>query len=197
MGNYLRNIAVCGAALLFLGVGSGSTQDAGNQIDLYLYPDTSLAGFITAHFPKSAEDCRKICSARSGCIAFDHASSDNMCRLFASVSSARDAGPGSVSGSRVLVSRFRSPINLQPAPPPVSKAPPPAPPKPAVTRCIVADPTDTPTNVRDGPNGNILTTLDDGASVVISRIDRDSRGRPWAKVYGDAEGWVFRKFLRC
>jgi hypothetical protein len=137
-------------------------------------------------------------------MGFDHTVGDNICRIFASISSAKEGKSGMIAGSRVLISGFRNPVNmpsppanLQPAPPAVSKSPPAAPPKPAKTRCIVADPTDTPTNVRDGPNGNILTTLDDGASVVISRIDRDSRGRPWAKVYGDAEGWVFRKFLRC
>lgn len=204
LGKFVRKIVVPGAVLLAFGVGSGAAQEASTQQPLYLYPDASLSGVVTAQLSKSAEECRSICSSRSGCMGFDHVASDNICRLFVSISSAKEAKSGMIAGSRVLIVGFRNPVNLpaaqtpvQPTAPPVAKVQPAPPPKPSATRCIVADPTDTPTNVRDAPNGNILTTLNDGASVVISRIDSDSRGRPWAKVYGDAEGWVFRKFLRC
>lgn len=193
-----------GLAVLVLSIGTAVAEDVSSQSGLYLYPDAELSGVVAAQLPKSAEECRSICSSRSGCVGFDHSVSENMCRIFASVTSARQSKTKMVAGSRVLITGFRNPVNMpaaqtpaQPPAPSVARLPPVQPPKPTVTRCIVADPTDTPTNVRDGPNGNILTTLNDGASVVISRIDRDSRGRPWAKVYGDAEGWVFRKFLRC
>ena len=67
-------------------------------------------------------------------------------------------------------------------------------------RCIVADPTGTPLNVRSTPDGHVIQTLNNGISVTI--FDRMSfRGKTWVYVgrYEDRIpfGWVFRDYLDC
>jgi hypothetical protein len=69
----------------------------------------------------------------------------------------------------------------------------------AKTRCVIADPTETPLNVRTVPNGKIVTTLGNGyfVSVIDTALDRNHK--PWAYV-SDYEtdrpiGWVYRKFI--
>ena len=68
-------------------------------------------------------------------------------------------------------------------------------------RCVVADPTGTPLNVRATPNGDKVGTLPNGLVVMAIRTSVDPRGRPWALVRaqdtGMIEGWVFREFLAC
>jgi uncharacterized protein YraI len=63
--------------------------------------------------------------------------------------------------------------------------------------CRIADPSGTPLNVRDGPNGRITGTLPNGLSV---RILSDE-GQTWARigeaVSGQPLGWVFRRYLDC
>ena len=64
--------------------------------------------------------------------------------------------------------------------------------------CTVVDPTGTPLNVRDGPQGTILSTLKRGAKVEV--LDhRNEGGKRWALVsrYAEASGWVFGAYLRC
>jgi uncharacterized protein YgiM (DUF1202 family) len=64
--------------------------------------------------------------------------------------------------------------------------------------CTVVDPTGTPLNVRDGPNGRILSNLKDGS--VVEVIDhRNQAGQRWALVasYAEAWGWVFGTYLKC
>ncbi|EAZ89605.1 SH3 domain-containing protein [Crocosphaera chwakensis] len=67
--------------------------------------------------------------------------------------------------------------------------------------CKVTDPTETPLNVRETPNGRIVDTLNNGIEVYIIKIDYDSKGRPWALVgqypQSGAFGWVFREFISC
>lgn len=69
--------------------------------------------------------------------------------------------------------------------------------------CKVTDPTGTPLNVRETPNGRIVGTLRNGVEVYIVKIDSDSQGRPWALVSrsrqnpSGAFGWVFREFISC
>ncbi len=69
--------------------------------------------------------------------------------------------------------------------------------------CKVTDPTGTPLNVRETPNGRIVGTLRNGVEVYIVKIDYDSQGRPWALVgrssqgQSGAFGWVFREFISC
>lgn len=66
--------------------------------------------------------------------------------------------------------------------------------------CMVADPTGTPLNVREYPNGPIVGTLRNGRVVTIHGIRRDNRGRPWAQIYssdGRNIGWIFREYISC
>jgi hypothetical protein len=69
--------------------------------------------------------------------------------------------------------------------------------------CKVTDPTGTPLNVRDIPNGRIINQLKNGKEVYIVEIAYDNKGRPWAKISGYNNGkyrvwgWVFREFISC
>jgi uncharacterized protein YraI len=63
--------------------------------------------------------------------------------------------------------------------------------------CVVADPSNTPLNVRNGPSSSaaILGALNNGTTVVI----KDRRG-DWASIVpqGDGKsGWVWREYLDC
>ena len=64
--------------------------------------------------------------------------------------------------------------------------------------CTVIDPTGTPLNVREGPNGKILGTLRKG-SVVAVLDHRMHESKRWALVakFGDAWGWVYGPYLSC
>lgn len=68
-------------------------------------------------------------------------------------------------------------------------------------RCRVMDPTGTPLNVRDSPNGAVIGRLRNGLLVTRVRDSEDERGRPWAYVVdrstGEPLGWVFREFIAC
>ena len=70
----------------------------------------------------------------------------------------------------------------------------------AVDTCDVADPTGTPLNVRNQPNGKILFTLRNGTKVVWVELSNDQK---WVKIFPmtgrhrDREGWVFTDFLDC
>ncbi len=70
----------------------------------------------------------------------------------------------------------------------------------AQQRCVVADPSGTPLNVRTAPNGRIVGALHNGTRVVVRETEYDGGGRPWAYVTpvgpGRA-GFVFRDFLDC
>lgn len=71
----------------------------------------------------------------------------------------------------------------------------------AETRCIVADPTGTPLNVRTSPNGPILGPIDNGRRVYVMDHATDKRGKAWVYI-GDTEnrvgvGWVIRAFITC
>lgn len=69
--------------------------------------------------------------------------------------------------------------------------------------CKVTDPTGTPLNVRDRPNGKVINALKNGRDVYIEETAYDRQGRPWARVSGDRNGkyrlwgWVFREFISC
>ncbi|OIP73481.1 MAG: peptide-binding protein [Oscillatoriales cyanobacterium CG2_30_44_21] len=69
--------------------------------------------------------------------------------------------------------------------------------------CQVTDPTGTPLNVRDSPNGEIINALRNGREVYIHKKTYDAQGRPWVLVGGYYEGiyktwgWVFREFVSC
>ncbi|WP_353930546.1 SH3 domain-containing protein [Okeanomitos corallinicola TIOX110] len=69
--------------------------------------------------------------------------------------------------------------------------------------CKVTDPTDTPLNVRETPNGKIINQLKNGKEVYILEIAHDNKGISWAKISGYHNGkyrvwgWVFREFISC
>lgn len=69
--------------------------------------------------------------------------------------------------------------------------------------CQVTDPTGTPLNVRDRPNGRVVNLLRNGREVYIHETAYDRQGRPWVLVGGYYEGvyrtwgWVFREFVSC
>lgn len=69
------------------------------------------------------------------------------------------------------------------------------------SRCRVMDPTGTPLNVRDRPNGEVMGQVRNGTLVERQRIASDERGRPWAYIIdrnsGEPLGWVFREFIAC
>jgi hypothetical protein len=48
-------------------------------------------------------------------------------------------------------------------------------------RCKVTYPTGTPLNVRDGPNGKVISTLASGAVVAIVDYKDADNGKPWIK----------------
>lgn len=69
----------------------------------------------------------------------------------------------------------------------------------AQARCVVADPSGTPLNVRAAPGGAILGALHNGAVVRLHDAGTDEAGRVWAYVaprVGKA-GWVYRRFIVC
>ncbi|MAU98906.1 MAG: hypothetical protein CMP81_23995 [Fulvimarina sp.] len=69
--------------------------------------------------------------------------------------------------------------------------------------CVVADPSDTPLNVRASPGntGKVIGRLGDGHVVFVLR--EYPGGRPWAYVADDRGGgmrelgWVYRPYIRC
>jgi len=48
-------------------------------------------------------------------------------------------------------------------------------------RCKVTDPTGTPLNVRESPNGKIIGTLPNGSTVAIVAEKNAANGKPWPK----------------
>jgi hypothetical protein len=67
------------------------------------------------------------------------------------------------------------------------------------SNCRVADPSGTPLNVRDAPNGRITGTLPNGLAVRILSVD--GPGQTWVRIGdgagGQPIGWVFRRYLAC
>ncbi len=69
--------------------------------------------------------------------------------------------------------------------------------------CKVTDPTGTPLNVRNQPNGQVVNALRNGREVYIEDTGSDEQGRSWVKVGGYYNGtyrvwgWVLREFISC
>ena len=86
---------------------------------------------------------------------------------------------------------------LLPSPPPAARAPAP---RPSTLRCIVADPSGTPLNIRDKPNGEIIGSLPNGFPVEVARsaVQRDTN---WVEIAnagaGPPTGWVYRPYIDC
>ncbi|MER8522968.1 PAN domain-containing protein [Mesorhizobium sp. M0220] len=87
------------------GIRPANAQSAGEFFD---YPQTLLNGAVSATVSVPIESCMKLCVARTGCVGFDHSSSDGLCRLFSSVDGADESQP-SVAGTRSLVTGYRPP----------------------------------------------------------------------------------------
>jgi len=71
----------------------------------------------------------------------------------------------------------------------------------AQSRCAVTDPTGTPLNIRETPNGEIIGRVSNGAGVRVVNSSFDERGRPWVLIRprGSSQvvGWVYREFVSC
>lgn len=67
-------------------------------------------------------------------------------------------------------------------------------PREATRRCIVADPSSTPLNIRSSPNGEIVGTIRNGQTVAIQDVTADVRGNNWANI---GRGWVYMNYLDC
>jgi Bacterial SH3 domain len=66
--------------------------------------------------------------------------------------------------------------------------------------CSVNDPTGTPLNFRDKPNGRIIGKLPNGEEVGLLGIVSDRNGKIWAKLeIGDKSirGYALRKYIDC
>ncbi len=76
--------------------------------------------------------------------------------------------------------------------------------KPIDRVCVVADPSGTPLNIRDEPNGRIIDTIRNG-KWVYAETEQRHNGKIWVYVYesdskGNAGlqlGWVFYEYLNC
>lgn len=107
--NILMAIASAGLGLLLATVPS-SAQGCSATDTLFDYPDTALSGMPSAQFTKPIDDCRRICSERSGCAGFDHSDKDGTCRIFSSIGGGR-ADAQSNAGTRALISGYGDPAN--------------------------------------------------------------------------------------
>ena len=69
--------------------------------------------------------------------------------------------------------------------------------------CKVTDPTETPLNIRDEPNGKIINKLRNDREVYVTEVAYDSRNRPWVHLEGYYKGeyrqwgWAIREFVSC
>lgn len=69
--------------------------------------------------------------------------------------------------------------------------------------CKVTDPTGTPLNIRDEPNGKIINKLRNDRKVYITRTTYDNKERPWVYLEGYYKGeyrqwgWAIREFVSC
>lgn len=68
------------------------------------------------------------------------------------------------------------------------------------TNCVIADPTNTPLNIRTAPNGKLLGTISNGDRVTVIDETMDRTIDRWAYI-ADAEskplGWAFRRYVVC
>ena len=65
----------------------------------------------------------------------------------------------------------------------------------------MTDPTGTPLNVRESPNGKIIGTLPNGTLVSVVELKNAANGKQWVNVQHYATkqpiGWIFREFVSC
>ena len=69
--------------------------------------------------------------------------------------------------------------------------------------CKVTDPTNTPLNIRDQPNGKLINKLRNEREVYITETRYDDKDRPWVYLEGYYKGeyrqwgWAIREFVSC
>ena len=67
--------------------------------------------------------------------------------------------------------------------------------------CTVADPKDKTFNIREQPNGKIITSYDNGENIIRKETALDKSGRKWVLIsddfYGFTIGWVLGDFVKC
>jgi uncharacterized protein YraI len=66
-------------------------------------------------------------------------------------------------------------------------------------QCMVSDPTGTPLNMRESPNGRIVGTLRNGVFVTLRDVV-EVRGKRWAELAWDRPGgtvYVLREYVSC
>lgn len=69
--------------------------------------------------------------------------------------------------------------------------------------CKVTNPTGTPLNIRDKPNGKIINKLRNERDVYITDVTYDHKDRPWVFLEGYYQGeyrqwgWAIREFVSC
>jgi hypothetical protein len=90
--------------------------------DMIDYPRTVLNGTIMARLDGDAEHCKAACVARSDCAGYDSLSTDNSCRLYSSVLSAR-GDPASSAGARERLRGYQPPPESAPEPPQQAEEP--------------------------------------------------------------------------
>ena len=71
----------------------------------------------------------------------------------------------------------------------------------AQNRCAFTDPTGTPLNIRETPNGEIIGRVSNGVGIRVINTSSDERGRAWALISprgrNHVVGWVYREFVSC
>jgi hypothetical protein len=60
--------------------------------------------------------------------------------------------------------------------------------------CTVTDPTGTPLNIRNAPNGQVVGKIRNGKKVKMLSLAFDDQGKPWVNI---GRGWVLREFISC
>lgn len=100
--------------------------------DFFDYPATLLDGAVSAEVQLPPAGCRKLCADRPGCVGYDYFHTTDMCRMFSSVTSAREDRHG-VAATRSLIQNYHPPLNLPAQTAVPQQAPVHPPPRPRVT----------------------------------------------------------------
>jgi hypothetical protein len=106
----LRRFRNCALAMMLITGAVVFASPAMADADLLQYPQTSLTGVITAETFLSAEKCRQLCEARTGCAGYDHTAAANACRMFGNVSGAKK-DTGSTAAARKTIAGYSAPSN--------------------------------------------------------------------------------------
>jgi TPR repeat protein len=78
-----------------------------SEAGMHDYPDTALNGIVSTTTTAMPSDCRTLCTGKSDCAGYS-VTSDNTCRLFSSISSARGSGT-SMAATRQPLTGYSAP----------------------------------------------------------------------------------------